>query len=66
MVLCAYHKQNDADELKKILTDNGFETEFSKRYMVFVCDKELAEPYTRKGLIRAKKIQLARERRSND
>jgi predicted RNA methylase len=54
MVLCTYHKQNDADEIKGILTNNGFETEFSKRYMIFI-DKELSEPYIRRGLIRAKK-----------
>lgn len=53
--LCAYHKKDDAIELKKILEAYGFITEFSKRYMLFIYDCELQEPYMRKGIIRAKK-----------
>jgi ribosomal protein L7/L12 len=55
LLLCAYHKENDAKKLKEILENAGFTTEYSKRYMLFVFDPELKEPYIRRGLIRAKK-----------
>jgi len=55
LLLCTYHKKDDAIELKGILETNGFVTEFTKRHMIFICDCELNEPYVRKGLIRAKK-----------
>ncbi|MDR0611800.1 MAG: FkbM family methyltransferase [Planctomycetaceae bacterium] len=54
MVLCAYHKENDAKELQKELTTQHFQTEFSKRYMLFIYDSELREPYLRRGIIRAR------------
>ena len=52
LVLCTYHKQNDAEELSKVLTEKGFATEFSKGYMLFFLDK-LVPPYLRRGLVRA-------------
>jgi hypothetical protein len=55
MLLCTYHRQNDADNIKQILLDNGFLTEFTKGYMIFSSDSDLAEPYLRRALIRAKK-----------
>jgi hypothetical protein len=55
ILLCAYHRQNDAKILKEILENNGFTTEYSKRYMIFMTDENLEEPYIRRGLIRAKK-----------
>jgi hypothetical protein len=54
VVLCTYHKHNDAETLDQILTEKGFHTEFSKGYMIFsheVYDK-LSPPYLRRGLIR--------------
>jgi hypothetical protein len=56
MALCAYHQEKDAEELQKELTAQDFRTEFSKRYMIFIYDPELKEPYLRKGVIRASKI----------
>jgi len=53
LLLCAYHKKNDAAEIKAILEKNGFKTEFSKRYMLFIYDTKLEEPYIRRGLVRA-------------
>lgn len=53
MVLCAYHKENDAKMLQKELAAQKFKTEFSKRYMLFIYDAELREPYLRRGIIRA-------------
>jgi hypothetical protein len=56
LLMCTYHKENDAKELKEILENEGFMTEYSARYMLFIHDKELKEPYIRRGLIRANKI----------
>ncbi|MDR0303461.1 MAG: FkbM family methyltransferase [Chitinispirillales bacterium] len=57
LLLCTYHKQNDADEFDAFLKKYGFYTEFSNGHMLFIYDKiGLQEPYFRKGLIRAKKI----------
>jgi len=53
--LCTYHKKYDAAILKEFLETRGFITEFSKRYMLFVLDDDLEEPYIRRGLIRARK-----------
>jgi hypothetical protein len=55
MILCTYHKENDERDLKRILTESGFHTEFSKGYMILIFDEKLAPPYLRKGLIRATK-----------
>jgi len=56
LLLCTYHKQNDADEFNVFLKKRGFYTEFSNGHMLFIYDKiGLQEPYFRKGLIRAKK-----------
>jgi hypothetical protein len=53
MVLCTYHHYSDADVLQKILTENGFNTTFSKGYMIFIYDNDPHPPYLRHGLIRA-------------
>jgi len=55
IILCTYHKQTDAEELNRILLNNGFKTEFSKGYMIFLYDKTLQEPYLRKVIIRGRK-----------
>jgi hypothetical protein len=52
IVMATYHKQNDAVEIKNILDRNGFITEFSKGYMIYMHDKTLCKPYLRKGIIR--------------
>jgi len=51
-VLTTYHKQSDAEEINNVLNGYGFKTEFSKGLMIFLHDKDLCEPYLRKGLIR--------------
>ena len=56
IVLCTYHRQNDAKDLDEILKAHGFQTGFSKGYMIFIYDKNLAPPYLRKAVIRATKI----------
>ena len=55
LLLCTYHLENDAVRLKRFLENNGFETEYSKGYMLFSSDIDLREPYIRRGLIRARK-----------
>lgn len=54
MVICVYHKKEDAYILNNILKTLDFKTNFSKGYMFFFDDDEsYVEPYFRKGLIRA-------------
>jgi hypothetical protein len=55
VVLCTYHKHNDADVLNQMLMEKGFHTEFSKGYMIFEMYDKLQPPYLRRGLIRAVK-----------
>lgn len=56
IILCTYHNQNDAEELNRKLLEFGFQTEFSRGYMIFWYDKTLCEPYLRKGLVRGIKV----------
>ncbi|MCL2843976.1 MAG: FkbM family methyltransferase [Chitinivibrionia bacterium] len=53
LLLCTYHKSDDAENIKSILEESGFATEFSKGYLVVYWDDK--EPYLRKGVIRAQK-----------
>jgi hypothetical protein len=53
IAVCTYYKQHDAEAINKFLMQNKFYTEFSKGYMLFLTDKDLAAPYLRKALIRA-------------
>jgi len=55
LLLCTYHQENDATNLKEFLETNGFTTEYSKGYMLFIYDDNLKAPYIRRGLIRAAK-----------
>jgi hypothetical protein len=56
ILLCTYHKKDDAIYLKEYLERKEFITEYSKGFMLFIYDKELDIPYVRRGLIRATKI----------
>jgi hypothetical protein len=51
--LCAYHNQDDAGILENMLRESGFDTAFSRGYMLFVYDENFHAPYLRHGLIRA-------------
>jgi hypothetical protein len=53
MVLCTYHRENDAKILEEILKQSGFSVEFGTGYMIFIDDENLKEPYLRKAVIRA-------------
>jgi hypothetical protein len=54
VVLCTYHKHNDAEMLNQMLAERGFHTEFSNGYIIFYYEMydKLKPPYLRKGLIR--------------
>ncbi|MDR2683736.1 MAG: FkbM family methyltransferase [Dysgonamonadaceae bacterium] len=54
VVLCTYHRHEDAEMFYRMLMEKGFHTEFSKGYMIFPYDN-LEPPYLRRGLIRAYK-----------
>jgi len=54
LVLCTYHRQNDAEILEKMLSNYGFTTSYSKGYVLWHLD-EFQPPYLRKCLIRAEK-----------
>ena len=59
-ILCTYHRKNDELEIKKILENNEFKTEYSKGYMIWDIFSE--KPYIRRGIIRgAKKLYLAQQ-----
>jgi hypothetical protein len=53
IMLCTYHRHDDANILQDILRGNGFSTAFSNGYMLFMYDPNLCAPYLRRGLIRA-------------
>jgi hypothetical protein len=56
LLLCAYHRKEDAVRLKEYLEHENFSTEYSKGYMLFIYGEEkLDYPYIRRGLIRATK-----------
>jgi hypothetical protein len=57
VVLCTYHRHNDAKTLNQMLTEKGFRTAFSKGYMIFMYEMydKLKPPFLRRGLIRAVK-----------
>jgi len=56
LLLCAYHKKNDGQVISELLNQYGFTTEYSKRYMLFISDKDIEKPYIRRGLVRARKV----------
>ena len=61
LVVCTYHKENDEKDIKNILHD--FKVETSKRYMLFIYDKDLKAPYFRRGVIRAESREQRAESR---
>ncbi len=52
IAVCTYHKKNDANEFEAYFKSLGFQTEFSKGYMLYRFAKDLSEPYLRKGVLR--------------
>ena len=54
LVLCAYHKQRDEQDIRSALAPYPFEISTSYGYMFFPPDEEQIAPYIRRGLIYAK------------
>jgi len=54
-ITASYHRHNDEITLRDELIKYGFETGYSKGYMLSIWDDILKEPYLRRGIIRAKK-----------
>jgi len=55
LAICTYHKQDDEQDFKALLSRNGFETSHSNGFMLFYYDKKMKAPFLRRGLIRAVK-----------
>jgi hypothetical protein len=55
IALCTYHRQTDAEVLKTLIESMGFQTSFSKNYMVYHYGKTnvVEPPYLRKAILRA-------------
>lgn len=58
VAICTYHRSNDAEKIDMVLQKSGFDTEFSKGYMIFIIDKALGAPFLRRGLIYATKNEI--------
>ena len=56
VAICTYHKQNDEKEFSSLLKQYRFKTSHSDGYMLFYYDKQMTQPYFRRGLIRAEKF----------
>lgn len=56
LAVASYHKQHDAEEIKYFFDNIGYNSEFSKGYMLFHLYDTPMPPYFRKGIIRAKSI----------
>lgn len=52
---CTYHRQHDAEDISRILSELGYKYEFSDGYMLFYLDDNMQYPYFRHGLVRARK-----------
>jgi hypothetical protein len=55
LALCTYHQQEDGDRFTKVLKGLGFQTEFSRGYMLFYYNRRINAPFLRRGLLRATK-----------
>lgn len=53
---CTYHKQHDEEKIPQILSELGYNCEFSDGYMLFYLDANLQFPFFRHGLVRARKL----------
>jgi hypothetical protein len=53
VAICTYHKQEDEQIFKGLLSGSGFETSHSEGYMFIYHDKNIKPPFLRRGLIRA-------------
>jgi len=61
MAICTYHKQEDEKKFTSILKNNNFEVNHSKRFMIFLFDKNIKAPFLRRGLLRVQKSSKTNE-----
>ena len=57
IAVCTYHKQEDAEEIEKVLLKYSFICRFADNFMLFVFE-DLKPPYFRRGLLRANKQKV--------
>ncbi len=55
LAVASYHKQHDADKMKKIFDRLNYYSEFSNGYMLFNQYDSPTPPFFRKGIVRAKR-----------
>lgn len=54
--VCTYHNEDDEKDIKAFFNEiGGYEIEMSKGYMIMYYDKNIREPYLRRGVLRAYK-----------
>ena len=51
--VCTYHRQEDEEDLTNLLTKLGFSVRPSQGYMLLHRSSDFAEPYFRRGIVRA-------------
>lgn len=52
LACCTYHRQNDAETIKGLYEEMGYDHEFSDGYMMFLSNHDLKFPYFTHGIIR--------------
>lgn len=57
VAICTYHKPEDEQEFRELLTQYGFATSPSNGFVILFTDRKMKAPYLRRGLIRATKYQ---------
>jgi len=55
VAICTYHKPEDEQDFKELLTQNGFETSPSEGFVLLFTDRNMKSPFLRRGLLRAVK-----------
>jgi hypothetical protein len=58
VLLCAYHKATDEQDIKRLLREYGYDYRMSNGYMIFIYDDKLNAPYLRRGMVYGKNISL--------
>lgn len=60
IAICTYHNQEDGSEFESFFKMRGFQTSFSKGYMLFHFDKKkMHPPFLRRGVLRAEKCNFS-------
>lgn len=57
LLLCAYHYQNEEEDLYNFLKEKGYSVKTNPGYILFKHDPKLAAPYLRRGLVVAERCK---------